>query len=318
MTEWGEGSTETFLNLLREMMNRPDYLLPLASAQVQFRRDNYQMASASMLEDVFFDTFGTYLRESRPIVRLKRRTGKETWDYKLDQTPISHKEAISPSISIWWTSGEKVDGRWLPRPEFRTYSSDVPIVLVLSGTANFTGSVDTELGGHNVKVSASIGTRTIAGKNALAQSHRAVLVEHVAAGARVLNIWSQEQWKQSTFHSLWPLLGGPGIGTRDIWAIDSKSEVVSGDYLTVPQDTLLPGMYVLNKESLQNLPMIANNRAHSIDPQVLRGILAETRQQGAFVAFPLWFCAFSQSQPPNLYAQQRKEYERLFAARRID
>ena len=60
--------------------------------------------------------------------------------------------------------------------------------------------------------------------------------------------------------------------------------------------------------------MVANNRAHSFEATDQATPLAGSRRQLHFV--PAWFAHFAVSQPPNLYAKQREQYEALFAARR--
>jgi hypothetical protein len=67
---------------------------------------------------------------------------------------------------------------------------------------------------------------------------------------------------------------------------------------------------------MADVPMIANNRAHSFDPLATQRILLEQRRLGNFVGFPTWYAHFAVAQPPNLYAKQREQYEALFAARR--
>ena len=69
------------------MLERSDYLLPIAAGQRQFRQDNYNMASAALLEDLFFDALGMFVRENHPQVALERRTGKELWDYGVNGLP---------------------------------------------------------------------------------------------------------------------------------------------------------------------------------------------------------------------------------------
>ncbi|WP_374999519.1 hypothetical protein [Aeromicrobium sp. CTD01-1L150] len=309
-------SVDRFLRLTREMLDRPDYLLPMAAAQIQFRRDNYQMASASMLEDMFFDTLGTYLRESRPAEQLERRSGKELWDYSLNGLRISHKEAVRPSLSIWWTSGVKVDGKWFPREEYQTYTSPHPIALVLSGPVTFRTGVAANNFASEVELSGPTGARKIAKLSAPKRQY-ATLLSYLGDEATVEETWSLDEWRGARFHDLWPILGGPGIGARDVWLTRSGEPLAVGTKLTVPPQALLPGIYVLSTDQLVDVPMIANNRAHSFDSAALQEKLLESRQRNQFAHFPLWFATFTESQPPNLYAQQRREYESLFAARQI-
>ena len=128
-----------FLELVTEMLERSDYLLPVAAGQRQFRQDNYNMASSALLEDLFFDALGMFVRENHPRVTLERRTGKELWDYGVDGLLLSHKESVSKTISVWWTAGDRPgDSKaYVPKPELQTFTADHPIVMVYSGCPAF-------------------------------------------------------------------------------------------------------------------------------------------------------------------------------------
>lgn len=324
---------EQFMGWVREMLDRSDYLLPLAAGQRQFRQDNYNMASAALLEDLFFDAFGMFMRERHPRVELERRTGKELWDYGVDGLLLSHKEAVSTNISVWWTAGDRdpQSGDWVPKPELQQYTATHPIVFVYSGpkATNWTvgGDVDDwAISARTGQFLGTLGTRAITNAPGGRGASLVLTCEGRANHLLVDQIWRPEEWADLTFHDLWPVLGGPGIGTRDLWVdrsyangamgLGPVADAAIGAELLVAPDVLLPGIYVIPSKAMVDVPMIANNRAHSFDPAATQRILLEQRRLGNFVGFPTWYAHFAVAQPPNLYAKQREQYEALFAARR--
>lgn len=328
-----------FLDLVREMFERSDYLLPLAAGQRQFRQDNYNMASAALLEDLFFDALGMFVRENHPQVALERRTGKELWDYGVDALQLSHKESLSTTISVWWTAGDRVGASraYVPKPELRTFSATHPIVMVYSGCSAFDWISSApaisprQLTGDRLprrgRMLGSLGSRAIAGQAEKSSMSSLVLAEQMAPRQLVVErVWRPEEWADLSFHDLWPILGGPGIGTRDLWLdrayADGKAglgpvaRLAAGAELELAEDILLPGVYVIPAGAMQDVPMVANNRAHSFEDAATKRLLVNARSAGLYAAFPTWFAHFAVAQPPNLYAKQREQYEALFAARR--
>lgn len=326
-----------FLQLVSEMLRRPDFLLPLAAGQRQFREDNYNMASAALLEDLFFDAFGLFLRENHPTTPWVRRRGSEVWDYRFADLPLSHKETKSGGIAVWWTAGERRGGRWVPRPEYQTYSSPHPIVLVLASEGGAAwvsddpalavhrrGNRSTERSG---RLLGTLGGRAIAGKRETAMEHSLVLAARDTVGSIVVeHVWAPGQWATEGFHDLWPFLGGPSINTRDLWVDQAYSDkrkglsavagAAQGATLALGGEPLAPGIYVLLSSELQDVPMVANNRAHSVAPETVEKLLDKARRAERYLPFPMWFAHFAVSAPPNLYRQQRAQYEELFTARR--
>ena len=122
------------------------------------------------------------------------------------------------------------------------------------------------------------------------------------------------------------MLGGPGIGERDLWldrshsdgkmGLGSVARLAEGAELDLAEDVLLPGIYVIPAAAMTDVPMVANNRAHSFHGDATRDLLLGARDAGLYAVFPTWFAHFAVSQPPNLYTKQREQYEALFAARR--
>ncbi|UNX55083.1 hypothetical protein MF406_02000 [Georgenia sp. TF02-10] len=326
----GQPGIDRFVGLVRRMLDRADFLLPWVAGQRQFREDNYQMASAAQLEDLFFDTFGTYLRENHPDVQLRRRSGKETWDYGLDDLLLSHKENMQPGFAVWWTGGTRVGNRYEPVRD--TWRYEHSVVLVYAGirgslrwTAASSAAAPDGEGSQTGRFAGNLGLQKIKKRAITPGRHDLVLARPISARElEVTDRWVTGAWEDLSFHDMWPRLGGDHIATQDLWlATPPKSRRARpgaaarpAEVLTLDAAPLLPGVYVLPAEDLQELPLVANNRAHSVDERFVEGLMRRAVAAGRFVPVPLWFAHFADAQPPNLYSIQRQQFEALFAARR--
>lgn len=319
------------------MLSRPDYLIPLAAGQRQYRLDSYNMASAAQLEDLFFDAFGRYIRENHPEEKVGRRLGKELWDYSFQGLQISHKEALKKYVSVWWTAGHKgSDGKYEPLPQYQVYSSQHPIVLVYSGNRSMDW-VHGPLGDGSPQRGRILGPagNMIIASPGLDRSAYNLLLGESADGSddhiKVTQSWVHGEWDDLSFHDVWPMLGGPNLLQRDLYLDRPYADKRRGfESVTTVGDSLVsaylletdtggqprPGVYVITSEQISDTPLVANNRAHSIAPLTLDPILRQAYHRGNFVPFPLWFALFADAPPPNLYAQQRSQFEDLFVARR--
>jgi len=116
------------ISSIRGLLARPDFLIPIVAAERQFRDHYYGLNSAALLEDLFFDAFGNFLRQTRPAARLVRPpTGQKGWDYEFDGLKLSHKvgQSISEIAALWDAT----------RLDLTSWTFDQPIVYVLGRTA---------------------------------------------------------------------------------------------------------------------------------------------------------------------------------------
>src|SRR5262245_34274264 len=97
-------SETSVLEAIAGMLARPDFLLPLAAAERQFRDHYYGLNSAALLEDLFFDALGNFLRQTRPQTTLLRPPpGQKGWDYSFDGLRLSHKVSQKADViaALW-------------------------------------------------------------------------------------------------------------------------------------------------------------------------------------------------------------------------
>lgn len=310
------------------MLMRPDFLLPLAAAQRQFRTDNYQMGSAALLEDLFFDALGTYLRENAPQEKFERRQGREPWDYEFFGEKFSHKENTSLTFTAFWEPGSRdpQTNRYVPRTP--TYDFPHPIVLVFSGGATafrYTcAALANRAGAPRSGRLLPLGPMVVAGRPL--PNGRLVLAERQDRGVLVHHLWAPDKWPDLDFLDLWPALGGGDLLAKDLW-IDKTFQSKAGLFdQNGEQDPPIPlalidaawpsGVYLLEADTLQAAPLEANNKAHSVTTEFVGAAMKSATDAGLFVPMPLWFSIFADTTPPNLYSTQRREYEAIFAARR--
>jgi len=225
----------------------------------------------------------------------------------------------------------------VPKPELRTFSAEHPIVMVYSGCTAFDWITDSpaltsaQLDGDPLprrgRILGSLGTRAIAGQAAKSATSALLLADQISPTCLVIDrVWRPDEWADLSFDDLWPVLGGPRIGSRDLWldrtyadgttGLGPVAQLAAGAKLDLPDDVLLPGVYVIPAGAMHDVPMVANNRAHSFEGAATKRLLVDARSAGLYTAFPTWFAHFAEAQPPNLYAKQREQYETLFAARR--
>lgn len=322
-------ASQKFLSLVREMLHRPDYLLPLAAAQRQFRASNYQMGSASLLEDLFFDALGSYVLENYPRMGIERRQGKETWDYRVFNQDYSHKECLVPSFTISWEPGAlDEDGKRIPRWE--SFDYPCPIVLIYSGSegpavwhCHPEATLDS-ISGRAEPLSAF----ALKERKRVKDGSPLLLVKPSTEGLEVSGYLEPNRWPKMTFQELWSFIGGAHSMSKDLW-VDYpyksgtkgfqesllKTSEDGSVHLQFDRERLPSGLYLLQTSNLKNLPLVANNKAHFTTHERTTAEMRRAITQERYVPMPLWFTYFADTTPPNLYSIQRREYEAMFAAR---
>ena len=78
----------------------------------------------------------------------------------------------------------------------------------------------------------------------------------------------------------------------------------------------LPGIYLLPKESLQNVKVNKNNRAILLPAEKVQELMDIAADSGNFSYLPNWFTCYANNRSVDLYLVQRAEYDRLNSAAR--
>jgi hypothetical protein len=305
-----------FIALVKDMFSRPEYLFPYVWAQRQFRSDSYQMASASQLEDLFYDTFGTFLRQESLEKTWDRRVGKEKWDFQFEKTGISHKEGLQPIITAFWTAG-KGDGYRTPTQPTWDFEHAVtftytPLNVPIKASFLMAGKVE------KIKVR-QVNHKTIDG----CKESSLIGLGHIEGRSlEIVQTWTLKQWNELTIHEVRRILAGRSLLEFDFWIIDARPVVqefiqdsrgdIELEMLDVP---LLPGIYFLEKHLLQGVHLTSNNRAHMVSSGELVQVMNQTSKSELFVRLPLWPGIYADMRPANLYAMQRRQFDEMIAPR---
>lgn len=324
MTETHEPDQEQrFVEAVRAMLARTDYLIPLASAERQFRDHYYGLNSAALLEDLFFDALGTFLRQTQPRTKFVRPpTGQKGWDYEFDGLQISHKVSQElGDIAALWDATKQGVTHW---------SFEDPITYVLGKNAPST-SLSVGLDGIS-----PLKCRAIADLGAPYQlGGRAVMVVMWPADGRqpmLLDLIRSEPEQVVAdvlpFSAVWGhvadhVAAGGAANEIDVFvtngrcppAVDRRAHA---NGLPARADIAVNrrgGAYLLSRDLLQDLQVKTNNRAILIPKQVVSALLAEAALRDLFAPLPLWYWPYAQERPPDMYSSQRAEYEARFSAR---
>jgi hypothetical protein len=313
-----------FARLMQEMLSRADYALPLAAAESQFRRHYYRLTAAALLEDLFFDALGNYMRRFSPAVAFERApSGVPGWDYRVGSLEISHKVALGAGgVAVHWDATLSA----------ATWSSDRPIVLAIPSYVPITTFLELRPLGLHPAVGAVPFTkgRSIRAGNAWL----VVRWSEPPAIGRALSVSISAKpgdlSSQTTFGELWARVAesadeGAGANEVEVLAVRSgragqiaKAWFDAGGRELELRSAIRSGYYVIPSAWLQNVAVVGNNRSARILPkEIVRDLARRSRAKGLFAPLPLWYQAFAGDAPPDLYHAQRGEFDRQFSARRI-
>lgn len=317
------GAEERLISAVRAMLARPDFLIPLAAAERQFRDHYYGLNSAALLEDLFFDALGTFLRQTQPRTHwLRPPTGQKGWDYAFDGLQISHKvsQGLGDIAALWDATKEGVT----------EWSFSDPIVYVLGKNAPPT-SVLVALDGEKplrCRAIADVGPPYALNGRAL------LIVKWPAYGSQpqLLRLITSQPGQTVAdvlpFSVMWDHVAdhvskGGAANEIDVFVTTARCQERFADRTEqrgYPSDAdvsvgLRGGVYLFHRDLLQNLTVKTNNRAILIPKEVVSDLLPEAADRNLFAPLPLWYWPYAQERPPDMYSSQRSEFEARFSAR---
>lgn len=301
-----------FTELLRELYSKPSYLIPMITAQREFRTNNYQMGSASQLEDLFFDTLSFYSAENQLDSNPKRRTGKESWDYVFFDQPFSHKESLKGGFTYKWQPGKRTDTKKWHALE-PTVSFTEPVVLSFSNLKmKMQWTPNNEENGKTIwgKI-ANFNYETL-NLNVYAKNSKLIMGTYENKKINILESWNQSEIKSLDLSTVIKSLGKDNLIKRDLWLISTenfKEEKSLPNEILIQTDDILPGIYILELDQLQEVEVVANNKAHSVSDETAYKLMRESISRGNYLNIPLWPTIFADITPPNLYQIQRIKYD---------
>ncbi|NQV73157.1 hypothetical protein HQ496_08540 [bacterium] len=317
-----------FVSAIKSMLSRDEYLIPYVWAQRLLRRDNYQMASQALLEDMFYDTLGDFLNRHLPEHSLDRRNGAEAWDYKFDGTGFSHKEGMQRLIVSKWQAGEGPKNKE-PRWPTWTFTESVTFAYTnLKATAKVRIEMPLIKGGSRT-IARNFRALTYSSdqEKAFRESAAYVAVCSRADSGDSLNISrliTAQDWMDRDFRSVRSLAPQALYENEIFWFSMTKeqmSKFIDPTKLHFPimadieTEDFSSGIYVLDQRSLIDLPQSSNNKAHFVTHGTLDLLMSNACQAGRFIPMPLWPALYTDMTPPNLYQDLRNRYDALFQAR---
>lgn len=309
-------NVDRFLAVIDEMFAKDEYFVPYVWAERQYRDDNYQMGSQSLLEDLFFDTLGDFLHKDQPDAIWHRRSGKEPWDYRYNDLEVSHKEAITPLFTESWKPGQGPN-HVIPRIPTATFSH--PITLVYTPKRAYT------------QVQVTSGIESALELKLIALNYTTIELSHVdnapviacerlEGKLKIIEVWTRAEWNRLDFLTLRKQLGVNKLSKREIFHLSSPKnldlEFLKGlTELIITREDLQSGIYFLEKSTLVDVPLIANNKAHFPNKQTVSALMDSALCNQRYIRLPVWPTVFAKTATPDLYKIQKEQYDLLFSAR---
>ncbi|WP_062313373.1 hypothetical protein [Demequina rhizosphaerae] len=301
------------------MLSRPDFLLPLAAADRQFREHYYGLNSAALLEDLFYDALGNYIKQVEPATALVRPpAGQKGWDYEYEGVKFSHKVAQSiGAIAAIWDATIVVD-RW---------TVNEPVVYSVTENAPAKGIRVTLPTGSEIR------TRSLASLNRNDPlGGRSILMVEWPQSSRTPKLISAFHGGANDsvgavlpFAQAWASITDAVTPNRAINEIDflvSARALSKSELQALAQEAPIDiaakvraGFYVFPRSELVDLEVERNNRAVLIPKRIVEQLVANARAFGHFVPMPRWYGPYAADTPPDMYLAQRREFDLRFSAR---
>ena len=77
-----------------------------------------------------------------------------------------------------------------------------------------------------------------------------------------------------------------------------------------------PGVYIFERERLQNIEVTQNNRAVLLPATTVGKLAKESADSGFFVFMPSWYMTYAENRPADLYLAQKQEFDQMNSASR--
>lgn len=322
------GKSRELVSFFEDMLSRQEYLIPLVAASFQYPIHYYGMTSAALLEDLFVDASINFRNSHRRDVEISRperdvageeasSKGVKGWDYQFQGEHFSHKvgKGISP-IALLWDATVKL-------PENKKWSYDSTMVFVLSNFKKSKANL-LNLDGRKLQVSSIVNFRNSSIKDGqfmliserINRSEWKILEliqlsesSDISHAMPLENLWG----KMVTYWS------GSTANQFDIFiTVAPSSEILLpeiGSIVTIDYEAH-PGVYVFERERLQDIEVTQNNRAVLLPAPRVTELAKESAESGLFVFMPSWYMAYAENRPADLYLAQKQEFDQMNSASR--
>lgn len=288
------------------MLADPDWLMPLVAAQVQYRAVYYGLTAAALLEDVWTDALANWLLRHRPEVKLEkdaRGASAEVGDYDLGGMPTSFKTGKGPTATaVHWDATVESASSW---------SSPTALTYLSAEYGSLTGTWVTGESSGPARVVWPARDRPPA-------RQVVALVGQVPGQQdiwRVAAVW--KEWPE--FDVVWTEVArllADGLPASSIEMFWLPAMVTPGEE-GVLNFGAWPGVYLLPKSLLVDVPVSRNNRGTLITKPGVVELLNAARDipssPSLFARAPLWYGRYAPPRPPDLYLALRGSWDERFS-----
>jgi len=294
----------SFISLLKKMIGSDNFHFPLSIAEREYRESSYQMSSASQLEDLFIDSLETYIRQNEPSINFSRAIlGEREWDYRVDGLSISHKAMLKVTpIALIWDATLKIE----------TWDSKYPFLIDLARSSKKAIKFGSEVNSFSVEFL----------NQEVEQSGQQILLVHWPLNGK-LHVLDSDFPRFSSadfgeqkelFNKLWSSFVNfkKKYPSNELDFVLVKSDLdTDEEFDLVDTDSCRSGFYLIPKEILQSLPVVANNKAQLLDTKTVRSLLQETLSRHLVVPTTTWIQYFVGDLKKDLYFKQRGRFEEI-------
>jgi hypothetical protein len=322
------GKSRELVSFFEEMLSRQEYLIPMVAASFQYPIHYYGMTSAALLEDLFVDASINVRNSHKRDVQISRperasdgeeanSKGVKGWDYQFQGEHFSHKVGKGiGAVALLWDATVKL-------PEDKRWTYESTMVYVLSHykklSANLISSENTKLPISSIFAyrnkpvkkgqTVFIGERLSRTTWHIHEVIEMDTAEDMPAALPLDHIWGKMigYWSKSTANKF-----DVFVSTKNA---EGKYDNLVGKQVEIDHEAH-PGVYVFERERLQNIEVIQNNRAVLLPAATVGQLAKESAETGLFVFMPSWYMTYAENRPADLYLAQKQEFDQMNSASR--
>lgn len=322
------GKSRELVSFFEDMLSRQEYLIPMVAASFQYPIHYYGMTSAALLEDLFVDASINFRNSHKRDVQISRperasegeeanSKGVKGWDYQFQGEHFSHKVGKGiGAVALLWDATVKL-------PEDKRWTYESTMVYVLSHYKKLSANL---ISPEHPKLPVS---SIFAYRNKVVKAGQAVFIgerlsrtswrihevlemesaDDMASALPLDHIWGKMigYWSKSTANKF-----DVFISTKPA---EGKYNNLAGMQIEIDYEAH-PGVYVFERERLQNIEVTQNNRAVLLPATTVGQLAKESAENGLFVFMPSWYMTYAENRPADLYLAQKQEFDQMNSASR--
>ena len=322
------GKSRELVSFFEDMLSRQEYLIPMVAASFQYPIHYYGMTSAALLEDLFVDASINFRNSHKRDVQISRperasegeeanSKGVKGWDYQFQGEHFSHKVGKGiGAVALLWDATVKL-------PEDKRWTYESTMVYVLSHYKKLSANL---ISSEHPKLPVS---SIFAYRNKVVKAGQAVFIgerlsrtswrihevlemesaDDMASALPLDHIWGKMigYWSKSTANKF-----DVFISTKPA---EGKYNNLAGMQIEIDYEAH-PGVYVFERERLQNIEVTQNNRAVLLPATTVGQLAKESAENGLFVFMPSWYMTYAENRPADLYLAQKQEFDQMNSASR--